>query len=412
MKINEETLTQVQNKIKDMFLEQVQKGKQSKSLNNDNLLACGQFLSYLDSNQRGLHGTAAALRVISHYERDDTCKNVVKSLLEYVKSFIEVEKGLDSTNEKSAIIDDNNIIKKAELLYSLSFIRRGTADCDDLIKKIAKELKGNQINSESWTFFINSENKDDADIIPTAMSVLALHANNCDGYKAGRIFLSNEVNKIIIKDKIKDPETFSKIVLALYVLVFTANGELETKEREYRTILKKIWSSNFAFMKSDIEQNIEYPYNTRHFYVRIPWQLYLLAISNKLSYRYSAKVYYFSRLNSILEQTNEDGFKYLHSGKHISSRTNAILFDIIEQIKRDRKNILAIFILNFFDKMLNFLRKKYVKYFFNFIGLAIIIGSFCLWRGEGRDLLTDLTPAFVASFAVYLLVFNIKPSNN
>ena len=408
MKINNETLTQTQSKIKKMFLEQVQKGAQSSSLNDKNLLACGQFLNYLESNQRGLHGTAAALRVISHYERDDECKQVVQSLLEYAKSFVEVEKTLDPTSEQSTIIDDNNIVKKAELLYSLSLIKSGTAaDRDALIQKIATDLKNSQTN-DGWSFF-SDINKDEIDIIPTAMSVLALHANNCDGYKNGRKFLWDEIEKT---KKIEDPETFSKIVLALYVLVFTANGELKNHESNYKNILKKIWSSNFAFMNSDIEQNIEYPYNTRHFYVRIPWQLYLLAISNKLSYRYSSKVYYFSRLHSILEQTSEEGFKYLHSGKHISSRTNAILFDVIEHLKRDRKNIIAITILNFFDKVLNFLRNKYVKYFLNFIGLLVIVASFFLWRGEDKDLLADLAPAFIASFTIYLLVFNIRPSNN
>ena len=408
MKINEETLAQVQDKIKDMFLEQVQKGNQSKSLNNDNLLACGQFLNYLESNQRGLHGTAAALRVISHYERDDGCKNSVKLLLEYAKSFVDVEKQLDSINEQSVVIDDNNIIKKAELLYSLSFIKRGTADCDDLIKKIAKELKDNQINNESWTFFVNAENKD-ADIIPTAMSVLALHANNCDGYKSGRTFLSNEIDKII-KEQIKDPETFSKVVFALYVLVFTVNGEFKNNEHKYKSILKKIWSSNFAFMNSDIEQNIEYPYNTRHFYVRIPWQLYLLAVSNKLSYRYSSKVSYFSRLNSILEQTDKGGFKYLHSGKHISSRTNAIVFDILEHIKNNNRHSFLTKMLNWYDRILNFLKGNIVKWCFNILAIVIISYSIHQWFYASNSSIRDFAPEFIACFVIFL--FNFKPSNN
>jgi hypothetical protein len=410
MKINEETLTQAQDKIKKMFLEQVQKGNQSKSLNNSNLLACGQFLNYLESNQRGLHGTAAALRVVSHYERGDTCKNAVKSLLEYAKSFVEIEKQQDSINEQSAMIDDNNIIKKAELLYSLSFIKSGTADCDDLIKKIAKELKDNQINNDSWTFFVNTENKE-ADIIPTSMSVLALHANNCDGYKTGRTFLLNEINKII-KEKIKDPETFSKIVLALYVLVFTTNGERELKENEheYKNILKKIWSSNFAFMNSDIEQNIEYPYNTRHFYVRIPWQIYLLAISNRLSYWYSSKVSYFSRLHSILEQTNVGGFKYLYSGKHISSRTNAIVFDVLEHIKKSNKYSLITNFLNFYDKILNFLKGSVVKWCFNALAIIIIVYSTYQWINASDSSIKDFAPEFIACFVIFL--FNFRPSNN
>jgi hypothetical protein len=391
-----------------MFLKQVQKGNQSISLNDSNLSACGQFLEYLDSNQRGLHGTAAALSVISHYERDDTCKSVVKSLLEYAKSFVEVEKKLDSINEQAAMIDDNNIIKKAELLYSLSFIKSGTADCDDLIKKIAKELKENQIKGESWTFFVNTENKD-ADIIPTAMSVLALHANNCDGYKAGRKFLSNEIEKII-KDTIKDPETFSKIVFALYVLVFTANGEFKANEREYKNILKKIWSSNFAFMNSDIEQNIEYPYNTRHFYVRIPWQLYLLAISNKLSYWYSSKVSYFGRLQSILEQTNEEGFKYIHSGKHISSRTSAIVFDVLEHIKKNNKYSFIVSILNWYDKILTFLKGEVIKWVFNILAILIILYSTYQWIYDPNSSIKDFAPEFITCFVIFL--FNFRSSNN
>lgn len=407
MKINEETLTQAQDKIKKMFLEQVQKGEQSKSLNDNNLLACGQFLKYLESNQRGLHGTAAALRVISYYERDEECKKALQSLLQYAKSFVEIEKKLDDKNEQSAIIDNNNIIKKAELLYSLSFIKSGTAaDRDALIQSIATDLKNSQIDDECWPFFSDT-NKEESNIFPTAISVLALHANNCDGYKKGQEFLLNEIKKI---KKIEDPETFSMIVLALYVLVFTANGELKKKEKEYKSILKKIWSSNFAFMNSDIEQNIEYPYNTRHFYARIPWQLYLLAISNKLSYWYSSKVSYFNRLHSILEQTNGDGFKYLHSGKHISSRTNAIVFDVLEHIKKNNKFPLLIRLLNWYDRILTFLKGNIVKWIFNILAIGIIVFSICQWINDPGSSFKDFAPEFIACFVIFL--FNFRPSNN
>ncbi|KAA6336739.1 hypothetical protein EZS27_015121 [termite gut metagenome] len=403
MKINEEILTKAQEKIKDMFLEQVEKGKQSKN-NKDGIFACGQFLNFLESNQRGLHGTAASLRVISHYApiNNDT----LNSLLKYAEFFVEIEGNGDSYNKNTAQIDSNNVIKKSELLYALSFIKDGTADCSPLIKRLANELLKCKIEEESWPFFSNF-NSDVPDIIPTAIAVLALHANKYPSLDKCQKYLLKEIKGHI--KKIKDPETFSKIVLALYVLVYTEfQPTLSNKKKEYSSILKEIWASDFAFMKNDMEQNIEYPYNTRHFYVRIPWQLYLLAISNKLSIKYSSKVSYFARLNSALKQANNEGFKYLQSGKNISSRTNAILFDVLEHIKEEREKSLLIYVLNYYDKFINFLQKKYVKKFFNVVGLCLIIYSFYLWKINDTSLITQSAPSFMASFIVYLFLYNIK----
>ena len=50
-------------RIREAFITQCRDGQQSKLLPNGHY-ACGQFLGELNKTQRGLHGTAAAIRVL------------------------------------------------------------------------------------------------------------------------------------------------------------------------------------------------------------------------------------------------------------------------------------------------------------------------------------------------------------
>lgn len=403
MRLNKETYIKSQEEINNLFVEQVRNGRQSITL-GPGVFSCGQFLGYLDSNQKGLHGTAAALRVLSAFPQIN--QDLINGLISYVVNFNDIE---NDTPDKD--IDYNNVIKKSELLYSFSFIRGGTADCSELIRKYSRELIDSRIQDRAWSFFTNN-NAEEADILPTSYATLALAANNFPEAGVGCLFLKNQIEEIT-KERFKDPETFAKVILALYVLIFSEKHSLKGDDRKkYKSILNKIWNSEYALMRNDTEQNVEYPYNTKHYYVRIPWQLYLMAISNELSYRYTSKVTYCDRLTSLIKQLANGGFKYLQSGKYTSSRTNAIAFDILDHLKEKERNTISVFILNMYDRFKNFLRKKWVKWIINIIGIAIAGYSILLYSQNNTQMLLDLAPELIGSLVIYLVLFNLKSEKN
>ena len=62
--ITADTITQTVHKLGQLFLRSYQSGQQSRDLQAENATAFGQFLDQLSSHHRGLHGTAASLRVL------------------------------------------------------------------------------------------------------------------------------------------------------------------------------------------------------------------------------------------------------------------------------------------------------------------------------------------------------------
>ena len=98
------------------ILNQVKNGKQSVGL--PDALACGQFLKVPKSAQRGLHGTAAAIRVLADY--NSTYNQQLKRLIKYIENIKEIE--TEGEMKDGLEKDLNNIIKNSEILYSLSYI--------------------------------------------------------------------------------------------------------------------------------------------------------------------------------------------------------------------------------------------------------------------------------------------------
>src|SRR5690554_3312942 len=95
-------------------LNQVEEGEQSKSL--PDAYACGQFLKVPTTIQRGLHGTAAAIRVLAGF--DSTYNEQIKKLLVYLENIESFEKKDEMSDGLGRNL--NNIIKNSEILFALS----------------------------------------------------------------------------------------------------------------------------------------------------------------------------------------------------------------------------------------------------------------------------------------------------
>lgn len=391
------------NKAKDVICEtvlnQVQDGVQSKGF--DDAFACGQFLKVHTTIQRGLHGTAAAIRVLAGF--DSTYNEQLRKLLKYLENIEEYEK--DGEISDGLGRDLNNIIKNSEILYSLSFIHSGTANTESLKEKISAELFKSENTDGGWAYFVDVD--EDSDMYFTSSVYLALRSHNYNSLKSTREFLIDKLKKYK-KDIIPDPTTFSKLCFIVYTFI-TLNEHKKDKEIKKLLIdvFNKLWKSEFCVINSDFEQNIEYPGKQKHYYVRIPWQLYLLAIANSLAPRYFAQRKSITRFNSIIKSIiEEDGFIYKQSGKNISSRTYSILFETLCTIEKSFKLNWKFYLWNFYDWILIIFNNKIFKNIISVIGVFLVaIVVYISIKNKTLDI-QNIAPSIIAS----LLIISIQIS--
>lgn len=184
-------LKRVQVAIADLVRHQCKHGRQSKDL-PENTLACGQFLSELDHDQRGLHGTAAAIRVLRE-QRDAESRSILSALVAYVEDRNNVESIANSRNVLPDVadkieIDRQNVIKISELLWAIADIPVDVCNKETLVRDYADLLTNARINDESWGFFVDDN---EPSIISTAYATLGLSRIGADTTKSRTYLLSN-----------------------------------------------------------------------------------------------------------------------------------------------------------------------------------------------------------------------------
>ena len=397
--IDIDKIRNAKNNICDAILTQVRDGAQSSNL--DDALACGQFLNVLPMMQRGFHGTAAAIRVLAGY--DNTYNEQLRKLINYIENVDSIENNADISD---LIRDKNNIIKNAEILYSLKYIQTGTAKTENLKQKLSEKLLSSKNLDGGWAYF--TDVTEDSDIYSTALVFFALKIHNYNNLTNTFKFLKNQLNHYKT-EKIPDPTTFSKLCFVTYTFV---KLNLHNKD-EYKgikklliDIFKKLWKSEYCVINSDFEQNIEYPCKQKHYYVRIPWQLYLISIANNLLPRYFAKRQSISRLNDIITSTLEEtGFMYKQSGKYISSRTYSILFEVLGNIE-DNFNIgIRFYFHNIIDRIRSFFGNRIFKNFIAIIGAILIVYLIYNWFQSDSFNIESVAPSIIASLLIISITF-------
>jgi len=323
----------IKNEIVLIVADQVMKGEQSLSLNDNNMAACGQFILKHNMPQRGLHGTSAALRVLAAANSSDS-RGYVPKMIMYLNQREEIEK--DKLPQEEIEKESNNVIKISEILYSLRYVGVGQAQKEDLATKCYSLLSQNLQHNESWPYFINSHDKT-PNLLPTIFAAQAIFANGYQNYRKVHNYILNNISKDA--EKLDNPSTFAICVFGLYVLTFLYGSRTSDDEKKYKVVFKKLWNSKLNILDSDIEQNIEYWYNSSNSYVRIPWQLYLIPLASKYSDAAFADGNLQKRIISIKNQVeNRNGFKYEYSGVNISTRTNAIVYEILTQLSTNLIN--------------------------------------------------------------------------
>jgi hypothetical protein len=191
-------------------------------------------------------------------------------------------------------------------------------------------------------------------------------------------------------------------VFCLYVMTVLTAGQTESEERQFlRDTFDRIWHRLEPLLSDDLEQNIEYWDGGETRYVRIPWQPYLLALASyyRVHRRFSSQVAQ-TKLAHILDMVKNDSYLYPYSGKFLSSRTYAILYEALGMIHRniEHRQMLSLFLL--WDCAVRLMRTKTARYLVFALGTIILVYVSYRWYPIRRE--EDYSAIFVNIISAWL----------
>jgi hypothetical protein len=383
-------------KITQQFLQQCTHGAQTRRLPGK-FAACGQFFAGKaeEIEQFGLHGISAAIRVLSPCHSPE-CGAVVGRLVAYCEAIFGVNQGLQVDPRIDLKFDDKqNVIKLGELLYGLSFVTAAQAERGALIRYIAEQLRSSMRNAKGWGYFLTDTVPE---LLPTAYAVRGLAQNGFDTTGPQR-FLLDGLN---MRKQFTHPShaDLTTAVACTYCLTFRGNVSDEEKPI-LRNAFVAEWRALEPLLGEDIEQNLEYWHGAHTEYVRIPFQLYLLALAAEYSFWRFASYYAQRSLQAVVDALRTGSFKYSYSGESLSSRTNSIAFDVILVIRERIRHRIWLNLANSWDRVRFFFgsgtfRVSAALVAFGFVGWAI-------WEWSKTGKVADLAPELLAGILMFFL---------
>ena len=399
--VGPEEIAAARRAIAKRFVDQCLYGRQSVGLPT-NTKACGQLL-WRESRQRGLHGTAAAVRVLAQ-DSDDESHRVVPQLISYIENreTIELTGGNHEAMSLQLDRDSHNVIKISELLYGLSFVDTHTAPTEALRHTLSRELEDAKMDDRGWDFFTDFKNE--VQLLPTVHAVRALASYGRRSQKSIQ-YIADSLHGRAEGSALSSSD-ISVQVFCLYVLAF-AGGEQELLPLgELKSLFLPLWSRLEGLLYDDFEQNVEYSRDAEHYYVRVPYQLYLLPLAAKLApLRAFASFAAQSRLASILTAVEStDGFLYPHSGRHASSRTNAIAYDSLSVLGEQLARSHSFFFLAYgWDRARRWLGSNYTLRLGYALAGGMIAYAIRSWWLDPGSRTGSVGANFVASLILLLL---------
>jgi hypothetical protein len=383
--------------------DQVINGQQNDGLPDDHR-ACGQFFKFKDRSQRGLHGSAAALKILSISD-NQAVKRGVPYIVNYLTSRLIIA-DKENVDANDNFKDRNNVIKVAECLFSLNMVKSAVADTERIKSKIIDSFRASIIDGAGWSYSLDDLNR--KELLPTSFVALSLFSV---GYKDSQPIYDYIISELeeIEKDRY-DLITFTIMVFSLYVLAFYYDPIKDDKVqlKRIKKLYKGLWKSEYCIFNQDIEQNIEYWRDDKHSYIRVPWQLYMLALSSKFSPWNFSKIACQERLSSIYDKcVNGDGFRYPYSGAYFSIRTHSIIYETLINVKGHLKQRIVYDFFSIIDYIRNVLASRYFRLLVSLFSFSVACYFvYNWWNGKGQ--LQDLVPELLGPVFVGAIMLGKK----
>lgn len=395
--IDHEQIVTSRQKISAEFVRAVQ-GPATREVSSGDAQAAalGQHL-HAATAQRGLHGTAAAIEVLAQTPGAEA-QDLTRRLVHYVDELPTIEQAFAAPkiSERDLEASQHNVIKMSEVLYGLAAVPTSLAPREQLARSIAETLVKHRAADGGWPYFMTDDPKP-SNVLPTAYATRALASHGYDVSLSVNFLLDS-----LVKANSDQTDIFVE-VLVIYVLCYLP--EVYRRDKDLKNPFEDTWPRLSPLLKQDLEANIEY-LTSRINYVRIPWQLYLLGAAAHLSpYRRFASASAQRRLRFILESVQtKGGLLYPHSGRDLSSRTNAILFDVLNKIDSElaiRRLPLKPFV--WIEVLKSAIASRPFRYTVRIIVLCLIVYVIVRWSLSGSRSIAELAPELLSSALLILL---------
>jgi hypothetical protein len=380
--------------VTEVFLHQCTYGAQTKSLPPE-LAACGQFIGG-DAEaikQSGLHGISAALRVLGPCQSEE-CGQIVQRLVSFCEACFGINPEVPTRSDLDDRGDKENIIKLGELLYGLSFVATAQAECDRLVKHVAAKLVKSLVDNKGWGYFTDDT---DPQLLPTAYAVRGLAQNGYD-ISAPRKFL---LEGLTVRGRASAAD-LTTVVACAYCLTFCRNSD--TQDMTLRSAFRMAWRSLEPLLAEGIEQNLEYWRGKDTHYIRIPWQLYLLALASEYSLWRFAAFRAQRRIHAVINAVRSDSFKYPYSGRYLSSRTNSVAYDVLSAIRDRVRHFVLLRLAYVIDYARVSAGSRFARVVVGLLAAGLIFYSIQQWWMHVGTV-GDLAPHFVYGFIMLLLAW-------
>lgn len=410
-------IRKARDRIEDLFLQHCLHGTQTSNLENKAAAACGQFIGETakDLGQRGMHGTTAALGVLAQTEEQQGAE-VTERLVYYLanREALELKCRPEDTDgfARQWERDSRNVIKLSETLYSLSFVKQGTCETSALVVEIADKLVAGIQEEKGYRYFLEDG---EPQLLPSAYALVGLAAH---GYKETvqqiHDFLFTNLCSRYDKPSVSDYdyEAVAIDIACLYALTFRNRPQREAMpDPDLKQVFKKIWRLKKHELVVDQEQNVEYWLrNSRTCYVRIPWQIYLLALTSHYGFTlaFSSAVAQ-TAIKRLTTKVCNGGFVYPHSGRETSARTNAILYEVFGRIIEVTTHRKPSLLPRLPELYWNVARSRWAKIGISLAALVVVVLAIHDWVQKSDTGWADLGPEVAGDFLTICVGLMVLP---
>jgi len=338
--------------------------------------------------------------VLAEYEHHEA-RAVIPELVLYLAEREHVEPAEPPELREGVQEDARNVIKISEALYALRQVDAAVAHTEQLREELSNRLRGAIVAGRGWSYYTDGPQQ--VELLPTAFAVQALAT---EGYQVEgpiQTLLAGVSGQGANAGAVGTGDV-SVRVLCLYVLAFGNGGDPLVNIADLKKPFLQLWAKLSSLLRyDDIEQNIEYERPPEHRYVRVPWQLYLLALAARLApFRSFAAHSVQARLRSILAAAaGPVGFLYPHSGNKVSSRTNSILYEVARKIERRLPEIRWMLVPGVVVDFL--VNSRWTAWAARVLALVVGFLSVRAWLQSSGPGVADLAPNLLSAVLLFLL---------
>jgi hypothetical protein len=356
-----------------------------------NALASGQYLDHPDFDQRGLYGTAATIHMLArHTTTDPVAQEQVTKLIYYVVNRIQVEKATVSPTVYRDLVgrrirlQKSDVFRMADVGFALSYVSPAIALRSEALNMVRKAV--DDARTDPAGYAVGNEGGE-PDPLATAHAVRCLAANNLptrsEDWRYLRDYLVNGDNTYI--------RCFVLLVLATY--------DREIERKQLQSVWKELFSALAPAFDGHSEANHEYTRYGEQDYVRIPWQIYLVQSCAKLFplTRFNGFAIQRKMLDVATAVSSPSGFRYEASGRYLSTRTYACIWQAIEEILDfNLRQPLPHVVVRTVAAVTRVLSSRLVGVLTYFLLVSIAVGSLVEWLNSPDRSFGELAPNLLA----------------